>query len=137
MRNARTTSVMLAALLLAALLLACRPKLMDEETRAYASSVIFSNVRLSALETYAHQTVHYLHIDVQNRGQRRVKHLEVILYFRNSLGQVALTERAVAISPRLRPLEPGETRKFQQGFDPPAGWNRTSPNIGIAHLVIE
>ncbi len=129
----KTTGVLLAALLL----VSCRPKPMSDEAKAYASSVIFRNVRLSAMETYAHQTVHYLHIDVRNIGQHKVRHLEVILYFRNSLGQVALTERATAISPRLRPLEPGETRAFQQGFDPPADWNRTSPNIGIATLVIE
>jgi hypothetical protein len=126
-----------ATLAVALLLAACRAKPMDEETKAYASSIVFSNVRLSAEENMAHQTVHYLRIDVQNRGPRQVKHLEVILYFRNTLGQVALYERAMAISPRLRPLAPGETRAFKQGFDPPADWNRTSPNIGISYLAIE
>jgi hypothetical protein len=48
-----------------------------------------------------------------------------------------MSHPATAISPRLRALGPGETRDFRQGFDPPAGWNRVSPNIGITYLELD
>ncbi len=115
----------------------CGPRTTSEDAKAYASSIEFRNVRLSASESYAGQTVHYLRIDVVNKGGRKVKELQVVLYFRDAIGKVVLTENAVAISPRHRPLEPGETRMFRQGFDPPADWNRVSPNIGIAYLALD
>jgi hypothetical protein len=115
---------------------ACK-KTTSPEAAAYASKIVFSNVRLSAAENAAQQTIHYLRVAVTNRGDRPVKHLEVILYFQDAQGKVVLTERAMAISPRLRPLAPGEQRDFRQGFDPPADWNRASPNVGIAYLEID
>jgi hypothetical protein len=39
---------------------------MDQDTQAYASQIEFRNVHLSAAETYAKQTINYLHSDVHN-----------------------------------------------------------------------
>jgi len=122
---------------LCAFVVSCGPRTISEEAKAYASSIEFRNVRLSAAETYAKQTIYYLRIDVYNKGQRPVRELRIMLYFRNSQGELLMSHPATAISPRLRSLAPGETRDFRQGFDPPAGWNRTSPNIGITYLEIE
>lgn len=124
-------------LALCALLIGCGKKTTSPEAAAYASNILFRNVRLTASETFAKQTIYYLRIDVQNKGDRAVKELQLLLYFRDVQGQVLLTHPATAISSRFRPLAPGETRDFRQGFDPPAGWNRTSPNIGITYLEIE
>ena len=117
---------------------ACGPHKMDEETIAYAkSSIRFENVRLSAKASYTGQTVYFLRIDVVNYGQRTVKELDVVLYFYDTNGKLVNTERATAISPRLRPLGPGEKRDFQHGFDLPTDWNRTSPNVGIAFMELK
>ncbi len=109
----------------------------DQEAAAYAGSLQFSNARLSASENFAGQTIHYLSIDVYNRGQRAVTNLEVQLVFRNAQGQVVLSEQATAISPRMRPLGVGEKRTFRLGFDPPAEWNLRSPDTSIARLELE
>ncbi len=124
-------------MVLAALVLAGCHRPSAQEAAAYASQIEFQNVRLSASENFAHQTVHYLSIDVYNRGQRSVEQLEVVLTFRNTLGQVALTQRATAVSPRTRPLAPGQKRDFRAGFDPPPDWNVRQPEISISNLVIE
>lgn len=122
---------------LCAFVVGCGPRKISDEAKAYASSIEFRNVRLSAAETYAKQTIYYLRIDVHNKGQRPVRELQIMLYFRNAQGELLMSHPVTAISPRLRSLGPGETRDFRQGFDPPPGWNRTSPNIGITYLDIE
>ena len=118
-------------------LASCGGRTPHEEAAAYASQLEFRNVRLSASENFAGQTVHYLEIDVHNRGQRAVRQLEVLLSFRNAQGPVVLSERATAISPRTRPLGAGQKRSFRLGFDPPAEWNRQRPEISIASLLLE
>lgn len=116
----------------------CGPRTMDQQTIAYAKeSIRFENVRLSAKASYTGQTVYFLRIDVVNYGNRAVKQLDVVLYFFDTQGKLVNTERATAISSRHTPLEPGKRRDFQHGFDYPADWNRTSPNIGIAFLDLK
>ena len=119
------------------LLASCSSRAREQAAAAYAPNLYFSNARLSASENFAGQTIHYIAIEVQNRGPRAVSHLEVMLTFRNSQGQVVLSERATAISPRVRPLGAGEKRPFRLGFDPPPDWNFRSPEVGIARLVLD
>jgi hypothetical protein len=126
-----------AFLLILVFLAACGPQKMDDETIAYAKSIEFRNVRLSAKESYSRQTVYFLRIDVHNNGQRVVGELDVVLFFYDAQGKVVTTERATAVSSRLKPLGPGETRDFQHGFDLPADWNRVSPNVGIAYMELK
>jgi len=119
-------------------LASCKPSKMDAETIAYAKSFIrFPSVHLSAKDAYAGQTVYFLRIEVANSGSRAVKELDVVLYFYDTAGNLVTTERATAVSPRLRPLGSGEKRDFVHGFYLPDGWNRTSPNIGIAYLELK
>ncbi len=119
------------------LLAACGPKKMNEEAVAYAKSIEFRNARLSALQAYSGETMHYLRIDVRNTGQRAVRQLEVVLYFYDRQNKLVNTERAIAVSERHRPLAPGETRDFKQGIEFPPDWNRVTPNIGISYLELK
>lgn len=119
------------------LLVSCARRTTDEEAAAYASQLEFRNIRAGASGNFAGQTVTYIKMDVHNRGRRAVKHVEVLLSFRDTQGKEVLRERAVAVSPRTRPLGPGQTRGFQLGFDIPADWDRRQPSITIARLVLE
>jgi hypothetical protein len=46
---------------------------MDPEATVYASQIEFRNVRLSAAETYAKQTIYYLRSDVHNKEHAKSK----------------------------------------------------------------
>jgi hypothetical protein len=127
-----------AAVALVVLLAGCKPHKMDEETIAYAKAYVrFQNVRAGCKTDYRGQTLCTLHIDVANNGSRTIREMDVVLYFYDTQGSVLATERATAISPRLRPLGPGQTRDFLHGFDLMDSWNRTSPSIGIAYLELK
>ena len=134
--NCRSRAV--AALVLVALLAGCKPPKMDEAAIAYAKTYVrFQNVRAGCKTDYRGQTLCTLHMDVSNNGPRTIKELDVVLYFYDITGKVLIVERATAISPRLRPLDPGQTRDFLHGFDLLDTWNRTSPGVGIAYLELK
>ena len=124
-------------LLLAISIAACGPSKMDPETIAYAKSIVFKNVRLSAKSDLTGRDTYFLRIDVSNNGQRVIKELDIMMYFFDPQGKIVYSERATAVSPRRRPLNPGETRDFQHGFDLPAEWNRVSPTITITYLQLK
>jgi hypothetical protein len=127
-----------AMLVLVAFLAACKPHKMDEEAIAYAKAYVrFQNVRAGCKTDYRGQTLCTLHMDVANNGPRVIRELDVVLYFYDTSGNVVIVERATAISPRLRPLDPGQTRDFLHGFDLLDSWNRTSPGVGIAYLELK
>ncbi len=111
---------------------------MDQETIAYAKQYVrFQNVRASAKTDYRGQSLGTLHMDVANTGPRDIRELDVVLYFQDAAGNVIATERATAISPRLKPLAAGQTRDFMHGFDLMNAWNRSSPGVGIAYLKLK
>jgi hypothetical protein len=115
-----------------------KPHFLDAETITYAKQYIrFQNVRASAKADYRGQTVGFLHIDVANNGPRAIKELDVELWFWDTSGNVFATEHATAVSPRLRPLGPGQTRDFLHGFDLKDSWNHTSPTIRIDYLELK
>ena len=139
MRSAECTSHL--ALCLALLLgtgCRARPELSARDIANYAPRITFSNFRVGVSENMAGHTIYYVDAVVKNGGDRTIRELSVDASFRDLDGLVVFRERAAVISPRRKALGPGESREFRMGFEGlPASWNRSAPNLEIAHLVVE
>ncbi len=105
---------------------------MSPEQKAYLSSVVFSDLRMSAAVNYLGDTVTYLDGTLTNSGAKPVRSLEVELNFVDVMNQVVLRENA---HPLAAPLQPGEKRSFQVSFDHmPADWNQSPPSAKAVYL---
>jgi hypothetical protein len=106
-----------------------------EEQQAYFRQLEFTDVRMSAAENFLGATVTYLDARVTNKGMKTVRRLDLDLTFVDTLNQVVLRERAHPVTPRARPLGPGESRAFRVIFEHmPVDWNQAAPAMTPVHL---
>ena len=106
--------------------------------RAYVQQIKFENLSLSGFENMLHQQVTYLNGDISNTGSRTIQGAEVTVEFFDQNDKVALRDTRRIIGKDTRPLESGETRDFQLGFEAiPNGWNHKFPAIHITGLDLE
>lgn len=106
--------------------------------QAYVANIKFENLNLSGLENMLHQKVTYLSGDISNKGTRTIRVAEVTIEFYDQANKVALRDTRRIIGDNTRPLESGETRDFQIGFEAiPNSWNHQFPTIRITGLDLE
>lgn len=106
--------------------------------QAYAQQIKFENLSLSGFENMLHQQVTYLSGDISNTGSRTIQAAEVTVEFYDQNDKIALRDTRRIIGNGTRPLESGETRDFQLGFEAiPNGWNHKFPAVHITGLDLE
>ncbi|MGB6482136.1 MAG: FxLYD domain-containing protein [Candidatus Acidiferrales bacterium] len=106
--------------------------------QAYVAEVSFDNLSLSAFENMLHQQVTYLNGDIFNKGARTIRAAEVTVEFYDQDNKVALRDTRRIIGNNTQPLQSGETRDFQIGFEAiPDRWNHKFPAIRITGLDLE
>jgi hypothetical protein len=106
--------------------------------QAYVAEIKFENLNLSGFENMLHQEVTYLSGDISNTGARTIQAAEVTVEFYDQDNKVALRDTRRIIDDNTRPLESGETRDFQIGFEAiPDKWNHKFPAIRITGLDLE
>ncbi|HKF53243.1 MAG TPA: FxLYD domain-containing protein [Candidatus Acidoferrales bacterium] len=115
-----------------------KPLAFGAAEQAYVQEIKFQNLSLSGFENMLHQQVTYLNGDISNAGSRTIQGAEVTVEFYDQNGKVALRDTRRIIGNGTRPLESGETRDFQLGFEAiPNGWNHKFPEIHITGLDLE
>lgn len=106
--------------------------------QAYVAEISFDNLSLSAFENMLHQQVTYLNGDISNKGARTIRAVEVTVEFYDQDNKVALRDTRRIIGNSTQPLQSGETRDFQIGFEAiPDRWNHKFPAIRITGLDLE
>lgn len=106
--------------------------------QAYVNEIQFENFNLSRFENMLHQQVTYLNGDVSNKGSRTVRAAEITVEFYDNENRVALRDTRRIIGNNTQPLESGETRDFQIGFEAiPNSWNGKFPSVRITGLDLE
>jgi hypothetical protein len=111
------------------------PSPITAEEKAYLSKISVSEARMSAAQNFLGDTVTYLNGKIANQGSRPVRDVELQLEYVDMIGQVVLRDSAHAVSSRLPPLQPGETRAFQVSYDHmPADWNQAPPKIVVTRV---
>lgn len=115
-----------------------KPLAFGAAEQAYVTQVKFENLNLSAFENMLHQQVTYLTGDLSNTGARTIQAAEVTVEFYDEDNKVALRDTRRIIGNNTQPLESGETRDFQIGFEAiPDKWNHKFPAIRITGLDLQ
>lgn len=115
-----------------------KPLAFGAAEQAYVAEVKFENLNLSAFENMLHQQVTYLTGDISNTGARTIEAAEVIVEFYDQDNKLALRDTRRIIGNNTQPLESGETRDFQIGFEAiPEKWNHKFPAIRITGLSLQ
>lgn len=115
-----------------------KPLAFGAAEQAYLAEIKFENLNLSAFENMLHQQVTYLTGNISNTGARTVQAAEVTIEFYDQDNRVALRDTRRIIGNNTQPLESGETRDFQIGFEAiPDRWNHKFPAIRITGLDLQ
>jgi hypothetical protein len=115
-----------------------KPLAFGATEQAYAAEIKFENLSMSAFENMLHQQVTYLNGDISNTGSRTVRAAQVTVEFFDQQNRIALRDTRRIIGDNTHPLESGETRDFQIGFEAiPDRWNHKFPAIRITGLDLE
>lgn len=106
--------------------------------QAYVAQIKIGGLSLSAYENMFHQKVTYLNGAISNQGPRTIRAAEVTVEFYDASNKLALRDTRRIIDDDTRPLESGETRDFQIGFEAiPDTWNHRFPAIRITGLDLK
>ncbi|HVA17988.1 MAG TPA: FxLYD domain-containing protein [Candidatus Dormibacteraeota bacterium] len=106
--------------------------------QAYVANVDFENLEMSAFENMLHQKVTYLNGDISNKGRRAIRAADVTIEFYDPEHKLLLREVRRIVGNGTRPLQSGETRDFQIGFETlPADWDHKFPAIHVTGLDLE
>lgn len=115
-----------------------KPLAFGAAEQAYVAEIKFENLNLSAFENMLHQQVTYLTGNISNTGARTIHAAEVTVEFYDQDNKVALRDTRRIIGNNTQPLESGETRDFQIGFEAiPDRWNHKFPAIRVTGLDLE
>jgi hypothetical protein len=110
------------------------------EARAYvrAGYLELSGVAMGAKENFAQQRLVEITGQITNKGNRKLKLVEITCVFRDPYGRVVLRERVPIVRERAGGLAPGATANFRLPFDTiPDSWNQVLPELVIAQIVFE
>lgn len=115
-----------------------KPGVLTAEAKAYLPHLGLSNVKMQAAESYVQSRLVEIFGDITNKGERKLKVIEVTCVFTNYAGQEIARERSVVVSGRGGLLLPGQTRSFRLAFDTiPESWNQALPTLFIAQIQFE
>ena len=117
---------------------------------AYAASIKFSDLKMSAAENFVGSSVTYLDGMVTNAGDKTVSHATVGVNFKDSLGQIVQAEDVPlrilqtsgpypeAVDLRLAPLDPSQSKPFRLTFEHvTADWNHEYPELRVADVSVK
>jgi len=115
------------------------PSALSPEARTYVRSLGLSGVAMKAAESYMKTTLVEITGSIQNKGDRRLKLVEINCLFYDPYGTLVLRERVPIVKRNSgQPLQPGETRSFRLPFDSiPSTWNQVLPQLVIARIDFE
>jgi hypothetical protein len=106
--------------------------------KEYIANVQFSQLGMSRAANFLGQEVTYLDGVVTNAGSRRVRAIEIVLDFRDLMGQTVMRETIRPLGRRAPPLAPGSSREFRLAFEHvPVMWNQAVPDIEVTGLLLE
>ena len=114
---------------------------------AYAANLKFTDLKTSAAQNFAGQTVSYVDGAITNTGDKTVIHAMVQITFKDELGQTAQRDELAirvlrtggpydeAVDLNLSPLAPGQSKPFRLTFENiSAQWNHAYPDLQITQV---
>ena len=117
---------------------------------AYAANLKFTDLKTSAAQNFAGQTVSYIDGAIANTGDKTVIHAMVQITFKDELGQTAQRDELAirvlrtggpydeAVDLNLSPLAPGESKPFRLTFENiSAQWNHAYPDLQITQIAVK
>ena len=128
----------------AAYWLANRPKsdpasaLISPDAKQYVRNLDLAEVDMKATDSFVSHRIVEITGKITNKGDRKVKLIELNCIFSDPDGQPLSRERVSIVRPSKGGLPPGETKSFRLPFDqlPPA-WNQRLPQLVIAQIEFE
>ncbi len=106
--------------------------------QAYLPHLHFSQLEMSRAANFLGQEVTYVDAVVTNAGPRRVRAIEIMLDFKDLVGQTVLRETVRPLGRRATPLPPGASREFRLTFEHvPVMWNQAVPEIRVTGLLLD
>jgi hypothetical protein len=149
-------AVLVAGVVVAAFLVRGRPRptavvtAVNAPVDPYATSLAFSDVKMSESSNLAGGKVTYLDGHLANRGDRTVTGIKVQVLFRNYAHEVTQNETLPLTLIRMRepyvdtepvslaPLTPGKEQDFRLNFDNVSGdWAGETPEIRVLHVDLK
>ncbi len=110
-------------------------QLLTPEAKAYVRYLALSDVGMKAAESYMKTTLVEISGQITNKGDRRLRMVEINCVFYDPYGQLVLRERVPIVKRTGNSLGPGESRSFRLPFDSiPSSWNQAMPQLVIARI---
>jgi hypothetical protein len=117
---------------------ALKPLPFSPAEQAYVGNIQFEHLEMSGFENMLHQKVTFMNGDISNKGTRTIRAADVTVQFYNTADKVIKRETRRIVGNGTRPLESGETRTFQIGFEAiPEDWNHQFPKLQVSGLDLE
>ncbi len=140
----RIVAITLLIFAAAAYWLANRPKSdpgpapISADAKQYVRQLDLAEVDMKATDSFVSQRIVEITGKITNKGDRKVKLIELNCIFSDPYGQPLSRERVSIVRPSKGGLPPGETKSFRLPFDnlPPA-WNQRLPQLVIAQIEFE
>ena len=112
------------------------PPGLTAEAKAYTRYLGLSDFEMKASDSFMQSTLIELTGKITNKGDRRLKLVEIhCIFYDPSLQYAVHRERVAIVRTKDGPLEPGQTRTFRLPFDAiPSTWNQATPQMVIAHI---
>lgn len=112
------------------------PPGLSAEAKAYTRYLGLSDFEMKASDNFMQSTLVELLGKITNKGDRKLKVVEIYCIFYDPSQQTAVHRELVAIvKAKDGPLLPGQARSFRLPFDAvPNTWNQATPQMVIAHI---
>ncbi len=108
------------------------------DAKLYVRNLDLAEVEMKASDSFVSHRIVEITGKITNKGDRKVKLIELNCIFSDPNGQPLSRERVAIVRPNKGGLPPGETKSFRLPFDklPPA-WNQALPQLVIAQIEFE
>lgn len=108
------------------------------EAKQYVRNLDLAEVDMKATDSFVSHRIVEINGKISNKGDRKVKLVELTCIFSDPYGQPLSRERVAIVRPNKGGLSPGETKSFRLPFDqlPPA-WNQRLPQLVIAQIEFQ
>jgi len=108
------------------------------DAKLYVRNLDLAEVDMKATDSFVSHRIVEITGKITNKGDRKVKLIELTCIFSDPSGQPLSRERVSIVRPNKGGLSPGETKSFRLPFDklPPA-WNQALPQLVIAQIEFE
>ncbi len=106
------------------------------EAKAYLANLEIRKLSMKASENFMKQQVVEIEGEIQNKGHRALRSIDVYCLFSDVSGREVYRERVPILPAKASALEPGQTRPFRLPFDTlPDTWNQAVPRMVIAQIT--